>query len=218
MARRVSLLLLILRSRTSGAPTGGMLNLKADFDAKGDASCPWEVSVPVCTGTDDYAAIQAAVVEAYRSQQPLLIPSGTYLVNSPILMARPPAPPLSHVLSRTTTGRSALLRRNIGGRGNDIEGMYGPMRIIGDGIHQSVIVAGPRFPKGAAVLSLPNGTSTCKRLLPALACVAHTDGALFDQSPITSSSATSPSRAASALASASTRPWRFTAAISTASA
>ena len=159
---RASLLLLLLRSSTSGAPAGsGMLNLKADFGAKGDASCPWEVSVPVCTGTDDYAAIQAAVVEAYMSQQPLLIPSGTYLVNSPILMARPPAPPLPHAPT-TGAGRSPLLRRSTG-RGNDIEGMYGPMRIIGDGMHQTVIVAGPRFPKGAAVLSLPNGARTASQ-------------------------------------------------------
>ena len=147
-----------------GPPPSGMLNLKADFGAKGDAHCHAapHTSVPMCSGTDDFDAIQAAVTRAYASQLPLLIPSGTYLVNSPIVMALAVEealagqPPLQQQLPRPRGSRwprAAGMRERVSdGEAN----VYGPLRITGDGMHQSVIVAGPHFPKGSAIMSLPN--------------------------------------------------------------
>ena len=205
---------------------GGMLDVRADFGAKGDAVCgPGPTSAPVCTGTDDHAAFQAAVVEAHESQRPLLIPSGTYLVNSPIVMALGATPPTkcSEALSASCPRRgrrhsadgvikcdACMMGKNqvaskaaactaseiqvwcaaaaaaatvnssppappsqtrragrqpvsVGGRGRvGEENVYGPLRITGDGMHQSVIVVGARFPKGSAVMSLPNTSSHIK--------------------------------------------------------
>ena len=173
-ARMLALLLLRLgpsahAGHTSSSPSAadGVLNVKTDFGAKGDATCgPGPTSAPVCVGTDDYSAIQAAVAEAYASQRPLLIPSGTYLVNSPIIMSLATAaatlgsvPQVS--ASRSFTGddarrepRSTKRRSRLGE-----ENVYGPQRIFGEGLHQSVIVVGSHFPKCSAIISLPNTSS-----------------------------------------------------------
>jgi len=128
---------------------GDMLSA-LDFGAKADGR------------TDDSAAVQRAVDAAQTQNLPLLLPSGTYLLTSPVIVradVKPKKPKGSAAMPGSSQQRIArrAARQQLAAASRPTSSataqVYNPLRMMGDGIEQSVLVAGAPM---AAVISLPN--------------------------------------------------------------
>lgn len=112
-----------------------------DFGATGDGR------------TDDSAALQRAVDAAQSQNLPLLLPAGTYRLTSPVVVRSDEKPKKGAVGSAQRSARRAARQLAAARPVFSAAKMYSPLRMLGDGIEESVLVAGSSM---AAVLSLPN--------------------------------------------------------------
>ena len=107
---------------------------------------------------DDAPALQKAVNAAQSSGRTLRIPAGVYLVNSTVVVA--PDEPLkkgSPACSASTPAPRRRGGRRAGRRGGGAPAVEcgQPLRLVGDGMYNTVLLAGRPM---AAVLLLPNIT------------------------------------------------------------
>lgn len=119
----------------------GLLNAK-DFGCVGDGR------------TDDAKALQAAVDAAQSRGLPLLVPTGEYLLNSTIVIRADVSPKLlREVAARRKRGHHRQRQGRVARAHSTGGETRAPLRLVGDGIHSTVLVAGAPM---QAVLSLPN--------------------------------------------------------------
>jgi hypothetical protein len=108
-----------------------------DFGAKADGR------------TDDSAAVQRAVDAAQSQNLLLLLPAGTYRLTSPVVVRADVKPKTGMSRSGRSSARRAARQLAI----SSATKVYSPLRMLGDGIEESVLVAGAPM---EAVLLLPN--------------------------------------------------------------
>jgi len=120
------------------SPRAGDTLSVLDFGAKADGR------------TDDSVAIQKAVDAAQAQSLPLLIPAGTYRLASTVVV-RADVKPKAAASGASRRGARIAARR-LAARASAAQ-EYSALRMIGDGIEESIMVAGAPMD---AVLSLPN--------------------------------------------------------------
>eukprot|EP01047_Picozoa_sp_COSAG01_P063789 COSAG01_NODE_8330_length_2826_cov_17.633297_2_plen_292_part_00 len=109
--------------------------------------------------TDDSNAIQKAIDAAQSQNLPLLLPAGTYLLKSTVFVRADVKPKgtaaePSGASWRGASRRSArIAARQRLTRSGTTQQAYSPLRMVGDGLEESVLVAGAPM---EAVISLPN--------------------------------------------------------------
>ena len=105
--------------------------------------------------TDDSAAVQRAVDAAQTQNLPLLLPAGTYLLTSSVTIRADVKPKVAAMSGSSQRAARRAARRQLASARFTYSAtqVYSPLRMLGDGIEQSILVAGAPM---AAVLSLPN--------------------------------------------------------------